>query len=157
MGWGKKRGVEDLTKKLRDNTTSESLTVLSMRNLSDGVRDFAAALGTNTSLRELLASGHSLSPDQVAYVAAALAENSTLTSLAIGSASFGDAGAAALCAGWTNRTLIRLDLGFKSIAVAGTRAVADVLGGGLCGLQDLNLARNAINDDAAVFLGLGLA
>jgi len=153
-GWGKKRGVEDVTEKLRLGTNAPTLLLSpSLRDLSGGgAANFFAALGENDTLKELFISGHTIDP---APLAAALASNNTLRVLAFGDKNLGDDGVQRFCDAWANTALETLDLSFKSIGAKGCESLAAMLS--RSGLRRVFLDRNCIDDVGAKNLFVGIS
>ena len=181
MAWGKgeSKGVADLVAKLRGNTTGKTMMIMRFRRFGESpfvisvhfysclltlpthisgteeVEMFCKALAENQSLEELLCSGHSLSPSAVDAFAEMLRKNRHLKHLSLGCAKLGDQGVATLLDNWDNAILEVLDLEYKSLGLQGMHALRHVLQGE-CGLRELRLGRNGLNDEAVAALAEGV-
>ena len=157
MAWGAapQQGADDLIVKAQHS--GGSLCIMPFRRL--GAEECVALCGAlpGTKVVELLASGHAIGEVGAEAVGRLLAQHPALLRLAIGDASFGDAGAEALLLGLGEAPcrLEALQLDLKGLGAPGARTVGALLCRAAA-LRELTLARNPLRCCGVEALGEGL-
>jgi|TARA_B100000524_G_scaffold289914_2_gene164816 hypothetical protein len=151
MAWGAAGGSDELISKARG---ARSLCVMPFRRFcADECVALCTALADNDTLTELLASGHAIG-ESGAKALGALLSRGVIERLAVGDTCFGGAGVAALAEGLGGAqcALRYLDLEYKSLDATGGAQQLGRLLRLSPSLEELNLARNPLNDAGAAAL-----
>jgi Ran GTPase-activating protein (RanGAP) involved in mRNA processing and transport len=162
MVWGgNDNAVDRWVKQLEENDPKlVSLHILSFRRISTSeLGRIFRAIGTNTVLRDLYVSGHALDATSIDYLSESLTLNDTLRTLNLGNTSFGQNTDifGLFCEGLAaNEGLQKLDLENKGIDnPEAIRLLAEALANNKH-LEEINLARNSLNDQAIELLAPAL-
>lgn len=167
MAWGGNDGAVDRwVKQLEENDPKlGSLHILSFRRISTTeLGRIFQAIGANTHLRDLYVSGHVLDATCIDHLSESLTLNDSLKTLNLGNSTFGENAHVfgLFCEGLAaNEGLVKLDLENKGLLSNKNNKyeVCHILAECLAKnktLQELNLSRNELDDNAMIILAPAL-